>query len=178
MNREQRWCFAVLVGEFLEKGDWRDQFWSVACCVNCDASVLCAYTDLTCRDCEPSQRKGELMTDWVGGWYFEDLKDYWQALRLLPQPIWEEIEPEFAIPFKAWRESKLSTAPKNTDGTTPTLLQLWRRDLGIEAVPTVAPFAEIQEILTPSAGADSSVEGARPSTLPQPIPPQCTARFY
>ena len=179
MGRKEERGFARAVGYDVEAG-----FSFVrGDCIICDREHTSCYWDLICTWCNAVGRifttsYGTCATKWLRKQYMEDLDDTLQALRLLPQPIWEEIEPEFTIPFKAWRESKLSTAPKNTDGTTPTLLQLWLESVESEAVPTVAPFAEIQTILTPSAGAECSAEGARSFTPPPLTSQPCTRRFY
>lgn len=166
------------------KGVWLNEAWFCVDCILCGSTIFTKSKDLTCyfhfKSYPKPARKhlARKLTAWVRMRYMDDLEEYLQAVRTLPQPLWEEIEPEFYFPFKSWKESMLSTAQRNTDGTTPTLLQLWERSLVEERVPIVAPFAEIQTILTPSAGADCSVEGARGSTRPQHIPPQCTVPFY
>lgn len=158
--------------------------WLCLDCIICGSLIFTKGSDFTCYFHSKHyprferQRISREITAWTRKRYMEDLDVFLQALRALPQPLWEEIEPEFEFSFKSWKESTLRTAPRNTDGTTPTLLQLWERSLVEECVPIVAPFAEIQTILTPSAGADCSVEGARGSTRPQHIPPQCTVPFY
>ena len=147
-------------------------------CAVCGLACFAFEYEPFCWPCTNKLDRPVSFERWIRRRYMDDLEEYLQAVRTLPQPLWEEIEPEFYFPFKSWKESTLRTAPRNTDGTTPTLLQLWERSLVEERVPIVAPFAEIQTILTPSAGADCSVEGARGSTRPQHIPPQCTVPFY
>jgi hypothetical protein len=165
-------CFATVVSE---DSSWFGCVFDTPC-LECDRYFLALEDDLVCNFCDlvNSKPRGKEVTSWVRERYMQDYDEIQLALRLLPMPIWEEIETEIFIPFKPWKESMLATAPKNTDGTTPSLIEMWRRDAEGQSVAIDAMSAEIERILTRSAGAEAFAAGAHIFTLQSRTRPRCT----